>query len=92
MCFRRKIQSVIGLQVSAFNHDLQSYFGTTAYSGRQQNFYANLIYQSIIGNTNHKFRTGLSFAGDWYKTFRQQVYDRTEQVPGAFFEYTTQPG
>ena len=91
--FPEKKFKSIGLQVSAFNHDLQSYFGTTAYSGRQQNFYANLIYQSIIGNTNHKFRTGLSFAGDWYKeTFRQQVYDRTEQVPGAFFEYTYSRG
>ena len=67
--------------------------GTTGYDATQNNFYANLIYQSIISNTNHKFRTGLSFVADKYdELFRNTIYKRTETVPGAFFEYTYSHG
>ena len=62
----KKYQS-IGLQVSAFDHKQDSYFGLTTYNGKQKNLYANLIYQSIINNDAHKFKTGLSFSGDNYK-------------------------
>jgi outer membrane receptor for ferrienterochelin and colicin len=48
-----------------------------------------LIYQSIIGNSNHKFKTGLSLNSDHYnEDFNVTNYKRTETVPGAFFEYT----
>lgn len=84
----KKYQS-IGLQLSGFDHKQDSYFGTTTYNAKQQNFYANLIYQSIINNTNHKFRTGLSYVHDKYhETLNAQHFQRTEAVPGAFFEYT----
>jgi outer membrane receptor for ferrienterochelin and colicin len=64
----------------------------TTYNAKQQNFYANLIYQSIINNTQHKFRTGLSFLYDKYnEDFKTINYKRTETVPGAFFEYTFTP-
>lgn len=87
--FPAKKYKSIGLQLSAFNHQQDSYFGYTAYNAKQDNFYANLIYQSIIGNTNHKFRTGMSFTSDSYnEKFNATVYKRTETVPGAFFEYT----
>ncbi|WP_132050883.1 TonB-dependent receptor domain-containing protein [Pseudocnuella soli] len=87
----KKYQS-IGLQLSAFNHKQDSYFGLTQYNGRQQNFYANLIYQSIIGNTAHKFKTGLSFLYDKYnEQLNTANYQRSEAVPGGFFEYTFEP-
>lgn len=90
--FPEKKYKSIGLQVSAFAHRQDSYFGTTIYNAEQNNFYANLIYQSIIGNTNHKFRTGFSFVSDGYnEDFRSTIYKRTEAVPGAFFEYTFTP-
>jgi hypothetical protein len=64
----------------------------TTYNGKQNNFYANLIYQSIIGSTMHKFRTGLSFISDGYnELFKTTRYTRTESVPGGFFEYTFTP-
>ena len=64
----------------------------TSYKGRQKNFYANLIYQSIIGTTAHKFRTGMSFLSDNYdELFNSIKYQRQETVPGAFFEYTFTP-
>ncbi|MCU0396217.1 MAG: TonB-dependent receptor, partial [Chitinophagaceae bacterium] len=87
--FPEKRYQSIGLQLSAFDHRQDSYFGLTTYDSRQQNFYSNLIYQSIINNTNHKFRTGLSVVSDKYReTLNGQAFNRNEVVPGAFFEYT----
>lgn len=84
----KKYQS-IGLQLSAFNHQQDAYYGLTKYIGEQDNFYSNLIYQTIIGTTTHKFRTGLSLSSDKYKEdYNTQYFQRTEVVPGAFFEYT----
>jgi outer membrane receptor for ferrienterochelin and colicin/copper chaperone CopZ len=90
--FPQKRYKSIGLQLSAFDHTQDSYFGMTVYNGQQQNFYSNLIYQSIINTTAHKFRTGLSFVYDKYnEDFKANNYKRTEAVPGAFFEYTYSP-
>ncbi|OJW31535.1 MAG: TonB-dependent receptor [Sphingobacteriales bacterium 46-32] len=90
--FPEKKYKSIGLQLSAIDHKQNSYFGLTRYDAKQQNFYSNLIYQSIIGNTAHKFRTGLSFLYDKYdEDFKTTTYKRKEIVPGAFFEYTYTP-
>jgi outer membrane receptor for ferrienterochelin and colicin len=90
--FAEKKYKSIGLQLSAFDHQQNSYFGMTRYNVEQNNFYANLIYQSIIGSTKHKFRTGLSFVSDHYKEdFNSKRFIRTETVPGVFFEYTFTP-
>ncbi len=87
--FPEKKYKSIGLQLAAIDHQQDSYFGLTKYDGRQKNFYSNLIYQSIINNTNHKFRTGVSFSYDQYdENFNTTNYKRKEIVPGAFFEYT----
>lgn len=83
----------LGLTTSfrAYEHD--AYFGLKNYKGTQQTAYANLIYQSIISTTEHKFKTGLSFMYDKYKEhyfdtrFSDSAFNRTELVPGAFFEY-----
>ncbi len=90
--FPEKKYKSIGLQLSAIDHKQDSYFGLTTYNAKQQNFYANLIYQSIINTTAHKFRTGISFLHDKYnEDFKTVNYKRTENVPGAFFEYTYTP-
>ncbi len=79
----------IGLQISAFDHDQESYFGLTNYNANQKNFYSNLIYQNIIGTTDHKYRAGLSFIADKYdESFKGIRFRRNEIVPGAFMEYT----
>ena len=90
--FPEKKYKSIGLQLSAFDHQQDSYFGLTSYNASQNNFYANLIYQSIIGTTAHKFRTGLSYTSDTYKEeLKNNLYTRKEMVPGGFFEYTFTP-
>src|SRR5205807_1070657 len=77
---------------SAFDFQQNSYFGLTSYDARQQNFYSNLIYQSIIGNSKNKFRTGINFVLDKYnENFNLINYSRNEAVPGTFFEYTWSP-
>jgi len=82
----------IGLQLSAISHQQDSYFGFTTYNARQRNLYGNLIYQSIINNTMHTFRTGISFLYDNYnEQFNAASFKRNEIVPGAFFEYTYMP-
>ena len=82
----------IGLQFAAIDHAQNSYFGLTTYNAKQQSFYGNLIYQSIINSTIHKFRTGFSFQYDHYnEDFKLINYTRKETVPGAFFEYTFTP-
>ena len=82
----------IGLQIDAVDHQQNAYFGLTNYNAKQQSFYSNLIYQSIMNSTIHKFRTGLSFQYDKYnEDFKANNYARKEIVPGAFFEYTYTP-
>ncbi len=90
--FPQKRYKSIGLQLSGFDHTQTSYFGFTNYDAHQQGFYSNLIYQSIIHTTLHKFRTGLSFQYDKYnEDFKINNYRRTEAAPGAFLEYTYTP-
>ncbi len=82
----------IGLQLAAIDYTQTSYFGFTNYNSKQQSFYSNLIYQSIINSTIHKFRTGLSVQYDHYnEDVKFLNYNRKELVAGGFFEYTFTP-
>ena len=93
--FPNKVYKSIGLQLSGVQQKNDALFGIQQYNGSQNTFYANLIYQSILGNSNHKFRTGASMQYDVHaenlKKFNDElpiVYSRKEQVSGSFFEYT----
>ena len=79
----------IALQLSGVYHEQESYFGLNNYDASQGSIYANLMYQSILSNTNHKFKTGVSLQYDDYsEMFNGTDYSREEIVPGGFFEYT----
>lgn len=79
----------VGLQLSGVYHDQESNYGLRDYNGNQQSFYSNLIYKSLIGDSQHTFKTGLSFQYDQTKELLvEEEYLREEWVPGAFFEYT----
>ena len=78
--------------MAAIDYTQNSYFGFTNYNSKQQSFYSNLIYQSIINSTIHKFRTGLSVQYDHYnEAIKLLNYNRKELVAGGFFEYTFTP-
>ena len=83
----------LGLQLSGLYHDQDAYFGLRNYDAEQGSAYANLIYQGLIGDTRHRFKTGASFQWDRYtEDLAATGYVRDEWAPGAFFEYTYQPG
>ncbi|MBT1695745.1 TonB-dependent receptor [Fulvivirgaceae bacterium PWU4] len=64
--FPAKPYKSIGLQLSNIRHQHDSYYGFNVHNATERSGYANLIYQSIIGSTHHKFKTGLSFLFDSY--------------------------
>lgn len=79
----------LGFQNAFTSHNQQSYFGLRTYDINQQSFYSNLIFNSIIGNTLHKFSTGINFTLDRYKEkVATENYDRSDNSLGTFFEYT----
>lgn len=96
--FPNAVYKSIGLQLSGIYHQERNYFGLTNYNATQQTFYANLLYQSIIGNSNHQIYVGASLLADdfqeevklWHNT-ETWVLPRTEIVPGTFVEYTWKP-
>lgn len=78
-----------GIQISAFKDNQDSYYGNKSYNGDQTGLYANVIYQSFIGTTDHTFKSGVSYQLDNINEHvLDTVYTRRENVPGAFFEYS----
>ena len=81
-----------GLQFTYSNHQQDSYFGLNVYDIKHESLYANLLFNSIIGDTRNKFKTGISFTSDNYEELVEVgVFDmnlkRKEQSLGVFFEY-----
>jgi outer membrane receptor for ferrienterochelin and colicins len=73
LMFPNKPYKSLALIVSGIYHDQTGAFGLNTYSGKEKSFFASLLYQSIIGNENHKFTTGLSYSNSDYN----EGYDRT---------------
>lgn len=87
--FKGKPYQSIGWMNQFTYHQQDSFFGQRNYLGNQKTFYSNLIFESIFGNTNHKYKTGASFLyDDFDENYLTQNFKRTETVPGLFFEYT----
>ncbi|WP_264565419.1 TonB-dependent receptor plug domain-containing protein [Flavobacterium sp. N3904] len=79
----------IGFQNAFSSYDQNSYFGLNTYNIKQNSFYSNLIFNSIINNEKNKFATGLNFTYDNYMEFVNTTnYSRIDNTVGAFFEYT----
>ena len=83
----------LGFQNAFSNHAQDSYFGLSRYDIRQRSYYSNLIFNSIISNTMHKFATGLNLTLDQYDEALavpgiERDFDRVDNSVGAFFEYT----
>jgi outer membrane receptor for ferrienterochelin and colicin len=79
----------VGFQNAFTSHNQESYFGLSQYNIKQNSYYSNLIFNSIINNTMHNFATGFNFTLDNYQEFvSMQNWSRTDNSIGAFFEYT----
>ena len=78
----------IGFQMAYSNHQQDSYFGLNMYDIQHQSVYSNLIFNSIIGDTRNKFKTGLNFTYDKFdELVNTNDFSRNENSLGAFFEY-----
>ncbi|MFT7667263.1 MAG: outer membrane receptor for ferrienterochelin and colicins [Patiriisocius sp.] len=79
----------LGLQVAVNRHKQNSYFGLRDYNIQHDSGYVSGIFNSIIGDSRHTYKTGITAAYDDYKELVETTnYDRTEQSLGAFFEYS----
>lgn len=84
----RPYQSV-GVQWSLGRYRTASTYGPRDYEAVEETGYLNVLYQSIIGTTEHTYRIGASFLFDRFdERFHRSPFERTERVPGVFAEYT----
>ncbi len=78
----------IGFQMAYSNHQQDSYFGLNRYDIQHESVYSNVIFNSIIGDTRSKFKTGISFTYDKYNELVNTTdFNRNENSFGGFFEY-----
>ncbi len=79
----------IGFQASYSLHKQDSYYGFRRYDIDHESLYSNLIFNSILGDTQNKFKTGIALAYDGYEErVDTQNFGRTDRSVGAFFEYS----
>ncbi len=79
----------IGFMLSGGWHEQEAIFGEQRHFGIQKQLYANLIYATIIGNTDNRLNVGGSYLLDDYdETLDDMDLSRRESVPGVFAEYT----
>jgi len=70
-------------------HSQDSYFGYRNYSGTQNSYYTNLLYQWTPDMSRHTVDAGLSYKYDLYDEQLDALpLGKKESVPGAFLQYT----
>ena len=83
----------LGIQFAYTGIDIGSSFGNSIHDINQSSIFTNLVYNSIIGNTLHKIKTGISLSYDEYDEYVSNLdinsfdISRTEKSIGAYFEY-----
>jgi outer membrane receptor for ferrienterochelin and colicin len=79
----------LGVQGAYSHHKQNSYFGLRVYDIIHQSYYSNLVYNSIISDSRHKIKTGVSFTYDSYdELVITTEFGRKENSVGGFFEYS----
>ena len=78
-----------GFQTAYSLHKQDSYFGFRTYDINHESIFTSLLFNSIIGDTRNKFKTGISFAYDGYdEVVTATDYSREDTSVGAFMEYS----
>jgi len=89
LVFPSRPNASLGFQLSGTYHDQDAEFGFRDFDVKQKSVYANLIYQGIIGNPDHQFKTGVSYQyDDLEERLFNGFFTRQESVPGTYFEYS----
>ena len=79
----------LGLQLSYSSHDQNSVYGFRNYDINQDSFFSNIVYNSIITNTQNKIKFGLNFTSDAYdEILNRRDISRKDNSFGGFFEYS----
>lgn len=87
--FMKQPYNSIGVVYNFKYQTVDANFGNRVFTGEEKRGYVNAIYDGIFGNTDHKYKVGVSGVySDIYQQTDSLVQDRLELVPGAFFEYT----
>lgn len=82
-----------GFIYSATYLDIDGGFGRKNYEGKEATLYGNIIFQNIIGNSFHQYKTGASILyDDFDEVYADSAFARQEVVPGLYYEYTFTPG
>jgi len=87
--FGKKPMQSLGIIYQFKIHQLDGQFGSRIFEGDEKRAYMNVIYDDIIGTSDHKIKTGVTFVG---VSIQQKVdaliQNREELVMGSFAEYT----
>ena len=92
LLFQHKPYKGWGFIYSGTYLDIDSGFGRDNYSGEETTLYGNIIFQNIIGNSFHQYKTGASILyDDFDEIYIDSTFTRKEVVPGIYYEYTYIP-
>jgi len=91
--FLKKPYNSIGVIYNVKIQENDALFGRRLFAGTEKRGYLNSMFESIIGNTQHKYKVGISTVlSDMNQTLIDSLSkttdNRTEIVPGIFAEYT----
>ena len=78
----------IGFIYNASWQDMDNIFGKNIHTGDQQRLYANLLFSTYMGTTDHTLNIGANFEYDDYDELLNEAdFSRREIMPGAYAEY-----
>lgn len=79
----------VGFQTAIGRHSQKAYFGNRLHNVSYTSYFHHLVYQSILGNTQHKFKAGAQYMVDLYDEQIDLIkVNRSEHNVGSFFEYS----
>ena len=92
LLFQHKPYKGWGFIYSGSYQDIEAGFGRDNYQGEETTLYGNIIFQNIIGNSFHQYKTGASILyDDFSEVYIDSTFTRQEVVPGLYYEYTYIP-
>jgi hypothetical protein len=84
-----KIYNTLAVIYGATMHKTNELYGNNKHNGTQNSLYANLIYATILKNTNNRLNLGGSLQMDDFKENVNDInLDRKDVLPGVFAEYS----
>ncbi|MCX7768587.1 MAG: TonB-dependent receptor [Flavobacteriales bacterium] len=89
----RRLWRKLGFTLSGIVHHHEGHVGAHLLEGTQYSLHHNWVYETIISDTRHNLRTGVSFNMDnILERYGGLRLERIEWIPGTFGEYTFKQG